>query len=58
MYLPFKCPYSFPIYLKEIKLAIEAISVPSPPRFVPTIRSSYCSVNPDNKRAAGTLLIN
>ena len=36
---------------------MEAISVPSPPRFVPTIRALILPVNPDNNIAAGTLLI-
>lgn len=44
------------IYLNEIRLAIDAMSVPSPPMFVPIISSRILSVKPDNSRAAGTLL--
>ena len=33
------------------------MSVPSPPRFVPMIRSYSFDVNPDSKRAVGTLLM-
>ena len=36
---------------------MEAINVPRPPRFVPTISAVHLSVNPDKRRAAGTLLI-
>ena len=40
-----------------IRLAILAMSVPSPPRFVPMIRDLPSSVNADKSIAAGTLLI-
>ena len=36
---------------------MEAISVPRPPRFVPTMSSGYLSVKPDRSSAAGTLLM-
>lgn len=36
---------------------MEAISVPRPPRLVPITSSRTLSVNPESKRALGTLLI-
>lgn len=44
-------------YLKLMRLAMEAISVPRPPMLVPTINPCILSVNPDRRIAAGTLLI-
>ena len=40
-YLIFAPTRPMEIALKVIRLAIEAVSVPSPPRFVPTIRASH-----------------
>ena len=56
-YRPRRSGYSFIKSLYEIKLAIEAISVPSPPILQPTINSLHWSVNPDKSNAAGTLLM-
>ena len=36
---------------------MEAISVPSPPRLVPTMSDEYSSVKPERSSAAGTLLM-
>ena len=47
----------FAINLNEIRLAIEAMSVPKPPKFVPIMSAFTSVVKPDNKSAAGTLLI-
>ena len=38
-YLPRSVAFSFAIYLKLIRLAMDAISVPRPPRFVPMIKA-------------------
>ena len=57
MYLPLYSPFSLAIFLYEIRLAIDAINVPKPPRFVPTISPAILSVNPDKSNAAGTLLM-
>ena len=43
--------------LNVIRLAMEAMSVPSPPRFTPMISGLKLSVNPESRSAAGTLLI-
>ena len=56
-YFFFKSGLSLDIYLKLIRLAIDAINVPSPPIFVPTINAEILSVKPASKIAAGTLLI-
>ena len=56
-YLPLAPLSCLATYLNEIRLAMDAIRVPSPPRLVPTIRSVYLSVNPDSSTAAGTLLM-
>ena len=45
------------MYLKEIRLAIDAINVPNPPRLHPMIKAWNWSVKPDKRIAAGTLLI-
>ena len=58
IYFPRSLEYSFETYLKDIKLAMDAINVPRPPKFVPIINFSYCSVKPESNKAAGTLLIN
>ena len=56
-YRPFCNGNSLAISRYEIRLAIEAISVPRPPRFVPMIRERIFSVNPESRIAAGTLLV-
>ena len=43
--------------LKEIRLAIDAIKVPSPPIFTLKSNSVEFAVKPESKIAAGTLLI-
>ena len=43
--------------MNEIRLAMDAISVPRPPRFVPIISALILSEKPDSSSAAGTLLI-
>ena len=56
-YLPFSAGFSRHICLYEIRLAIEAMSVPSPPMFVPTISARTLSVKAESSIAQGTLLI-
>ena len=56
-YFPLKFLFSFAIYLKLIRLAMDAIRVPRPPILVPTIKARQLSVKPDKRSAAGTLLI-
>ena len=56
-YLPRSVVFSLAIYLKLIKLAMEAINVPSPPIFVPIMSAEQFFVNPDKRMAVGTLLI-
>ena len=53
MYLPI-LTFSFAINLNEIRLAIDAIKVPSPPRFTPISKSLAFSVNFERRIAAGT----
>ena len=43
--------------LYEMRLAIEAIRVPSPPKLTPISISCHSEVNPESNSAAGTLLI-
>jgi len=40
--------------LKEIRLAMEAMIVPKPPKFVPTTNFDMFSVKPESRIAAGT----
>ena len=49
--------YSRITILYEIRLAMDAISVPRPPKLQPMIRLCHCDVNPERSRAAGTLLM-
>ena len=56
-YFPLRFLFSFAIYLKLIRLAMDAINVPRPPRFVPIISARKLSVNPESRMAAGTLLV-
>ena len=58
MNLPGRAPGVFTYSLNEIRLAMEAMSVPSPPTLVPVTRARPLSVNSDSIRAAGTLLTN
>ena len=46
--------FSFATSLNEIRLAIEAIRVPKPPRFTPMSRLFILSVKPERRMAAGT----
>lgn len=43
------------IALKEIMLAIDAISVPSPPRLTAVTKAAASDVKPDSNTADGTL---
>ena len=52
-YLPDET-FSFAMSLNEIRLAIDAIRVPRPPRFTPMSRLFILSVNPERSMAAGT----
>lgn len=52
-----KAGFSLAIYLKLIRLAIDAIIVPRPPIFIPIISLEILSVNCNKSIAAGTLLI-
>ena len=56
-YFPLQLLSCAATYLYEIRLAIDAINVPSPPKFVPVKSKSNLSVKPESKIAAGTLLI-
>ena len=53
MYLPVLI-FSFAINLKDIRLAIEAINVPSPPRLTPISKSCALLVNFESRIVAGT----
>lgn len=44
--------------LNEIRLAMEAMSVPRPPTLVPMISFEMSEVKPEHNIAAGTLLMN
>ena len=57
MYLPVSSGFSLENNLYDITLAKDAINVPKPPIFTANNKSDPYSVNPDNKMAAGTLLI-
>ena len=56
-YFPFPSGTSLTYCLYDIRLAIEAISVPRPPILTPSARFFILCVNPDSRSAAGTLLI-
>ena len=43
--------------LYEMRLAIEAMSVPSPPMLHPTTSAGHSAEKPESRSAAGTLLI-
>lgn len=56
-YLPFRAPSPAPYSRNEIRLASDAISVPSPPRSTPSASAFASCVNGDSSRHAGTLLM-
>lgn len=56
-YLPFRAPSPAPYSRNEIRLASDAISVPSPPRSTPSASAFASCVNGDSSKHAGTLLM-